>query len=299
MMATGSRLSAYLLLGDPRWIRSSVLSYYHAVDRIVALSDSDGNGWNGAPLPIADCVGELRELDTERKIVFYERPLVRPGVHPMKLDTEARRIGLQLAGQDADWVLQLDTDEIVTSIGALIECIDLAARAGADAVDYPSRWFLGKVRVFDLGNVYLEASSNALWRVAAHYPGPVAVRPNSYLNYSRRSIGTYFRVDVRKYNSYHEYTRLHPVHKVVSTREAIMHLSWVDRPDGLWSKDYRVHGHRDDHGLSVFDRQRTFRLGHPMLAVLGTPLRAGHGHPNRLRFARLNLDATPPRFGSP
>lgn len=288
-------VNAYILLGDPRWIRESICSYYPLVQRIVALADDNSRGWDENPLPVEQCVDLLREVDPLKKLEVIRAPIVHPGLHPMVMDTAARQLALDAASaDDPDWVLQFDTDEIVTAPGTLARVLATAAAKGADAIDYPSRWILGRADTKWRRDRYLEAS-DALWRVAAHYPGPVAVRPHTRLNYSRRAIGVYYRVDFRRFNTYHEYTRLHPVHETVSPREGILHLSWVDR-QSREAKSERRHGHHEDHDLTTFAAQRRWRLAHPLLAVASTPLRAGHGHPNRLRMVRLHLGDGRPRF---
>lgn len=289
------RISAYFLLGDPRWIDLSVAAIYSRVDKIIAVGDVNRLAWDGSPLPVDECVEILRHNDPERKVELRLADLVRPGRHPMLSDTEARRLALD-GLQDADWVLQLDADEILTSPSTFFAALDMADSHGADALDYPSRWILGRAHVPFRHDIYLEASDGA-GRIAAHYPGPLAVRPQVHLNYSRRATCDYFRVDIRRHNSYHEYTRSHPVHWVVRPNEAVMHLSWVDRT-GRTGKSTTQHGHRKDHLIDQAMTLAGSRLRHPLRTVLTTPFRVSHGHPHRLRLTRIDLDARPPQFGS-
>jgi hypothetical protein len=290
------RLFAYFLLGDPRWLRESILSYYPLVDRIFAVGDVRDRGWDGAKLPVDECIDILKCLDVERKAEIVRADLTRLSAHPMQLDTEARQLALSVAGDaGADWVLQLDADEIATSLDHLRAAIARADQAGAQALDYPARWILGLARAGRRRDLYLEAS-DALGRVAAHYPGPVAVRPEVHLSYSRRAFARYYRVDVRTHNSYHEYTRSHPVHMTVPKTAAIMHLSWVQRGQHL--KKAARHAHRDEHALVEGQELAAWRQQHPCLTIATNAFRASWGHPHRLRLTRLDLHSSPPRFSS-
>ena len=280
------RVGAYILLGDPRWLRQSVSSYYDRVERIIALGDEHHRAWDGTPLPVRACIEELKRLDHASKVTLCLEDLVDPQLHRMQQDTHARRMALQRLA-DVDWVLQLDADEVMVAPERFFEMLRLADSRGVDAMDYPSRWMLGRTSVGGRNDLFLEAS-DALLRVASHYPGPLAVRPNVHLNYSRRAICEYFRVDLRRRNTYHEYTWSHPVHAVVQPAEAILHLSWVDRED-VSPKTTRQHGHAGDHAMEELAALRDRRLRHPLVTVATTPFRAGHGHPHRLRLTRLRL----------
>jgi hypothetical protein len=212
----------------------------------------------------------------------------------MALDTQARQAAVDLCA-DSDWVLQLDADEIVSNWTSFSAALEEANDAGKQALDYPSRWFLGRARSRMFNDIYLEAS-DGLCRIAAHYPGPLAVRPSCRLNYSRRTIADYFRVDIRRHNTYHEYTRSHPVHKIVARDDAVIHMSWVDPPETATTKTAAQHGHAREHLMTEFATLRSTRLRHPLLTVLTTPLRTSHGHPHRLRPTRLDVSPTLVRF---
>lgn len=284
--AVSVELAAYVLLGDTRWVRQSVLSYYDHVTRLVAIGDRHCRGWDGQPLSVEASAAAVADLDHENKVEFVCDDLYLPGMHPVALDTRARQLGLARARQHADWVLQIDLDEIVPCPEVLVQHVRQAAEQDADAVDFPSRWFMGKVG--GRTDTYLEACS-ATWRTAAHYPGPLAVGPTATLNYARRAFARTYRVDIRKRNTYPEYTRDHPVHAVVPPREAVIHMSWVLPHEQLPSYKCDQYGHEFDFDMNRFRSYRAWRLRHPWLTTLGTPLRAWHGHPNRLRPCRLRI----------
>lgn len=287
------RLNAYLLLGDPRWIRQSVLSYYDHVEQVVALGDRNHLAWNGGPLAVQECIDILTSLDREKKVRVVLRDLVSVAAHPMAMDTDARQAALDMCAE-ADWVLQVDADEIIPNWTSFASALLAADNARKQALDYPARWFLGRAHS-RLGDLHLEAS-DGMTRIAAHYPGPLAIRPGRRLNYSRRSIADYFRVDFKPWNTYHEYTRSHPVHMVVPRQDGVIHMSWVDPPEGPVTKAASQHGHAREHLMTEFAALRLKRLRHPWRTVLTTPLRASHGHPHRLRLTRLAITADTVRF---
>jgi hypothetical protein len=88
------KVNAYILLGDPRWIRESVNSYYPLVERIFALADNESRGWDGRPLPVRKCVDLLKEVDPLGKVEIIRAPIVNPNFHPMSMDTAARQLAL-------------------------------------------------------------------------------------------------------------------------------------------------------------------------------------------------------------
>ncbi|MBE7158495.1 MAG: hypothetical protein INR62_08700, partial [Rhodospirillales bacterium] len=124
------RTNAYLLAADPAWIESSVLSYYPLVERIVVSYDEDGFGWTGAPLDIDQCLRRLRVIDRDGKLDFQPGHYARREFfrRPLENDTYQRQCALDQAGTDADWVLQLDTDEIIGDASIFTDCLAQADR---------------------------------------------------------------------------------------------------------------------------------------------------------------------------
>ena len=105
------RIKAYVLAADPTWLERSVGAYYPFVDEIVVSYDRSSRGWTGAPVPVEECLTRLRVLDGDGKMRFCPGDFSSPVQDPMENDTLQRGVALQLASQEADWVLQLDTDE--------------------------------------------------------------------------------------------------------------------------------------------------------------------------------------------
>src|SRR4051794_34106735 len=109
------RIHAYVLAGDPAWISESVLSYYPLVDRIVVSYDAKGRSWAGHRLLVDDSLRSLKSVDVSGKMVFLPGNHTDPERFSLEMETEQRQGALDAASEGADWVLQLDTDEILLS----------------------------------------------------------------------------------------------------------------------------------------------------------------------------------------
>ena len=216
-------VTAYLLAADPAWIEASVLSYYDVVERIVVSFDVSSTGWSGAPIDVAQCLQRLRAVDHAKKLDFragdFSKDQFR--THPLDGETDQRRVALSAASVGADWVLQLDTDEILPSPGKLIEVLSRTVPADAVAVDWPMRTFFQRTA----GGDYLEVSG---WtgRQVSSFPGPIAVRPNATLKHCRQVDGKTFRVDI-DWCDRDPAAGSRPVHSVIDPSDAILHMSWV------------------------------------------------------------------------
>ncbi|MCW2496010.1 hypothetical protein [Jatrophihabitans sp.] len=185
------RVHAYLVVADPTWLRSSVLAYYPHVERIVASYDADGIGWSGARVDAAGCLATLRELDVDHKIEFAAGTYSGGDLDPLVVETRQRSAALARAGAGADWVLQIDTDEVLPEWGALVQALEEAERCGLEAVEWPMRVLYRRLR----GDTYLAVVDE---RDGLHveYPGPIAVRPGVELVESRRTSQPVLRVCV-------------------------------------------------------------------------------------------------------
>lgn len=107
------RITAYVLVADPNYLRESLLSYYDHVDRIVLSYDENATSWTGTPIPVAECLAVIDDLDVDGKCERMPGHFARLEHHPLENETYQRQLALDEAGKDADWVLQLDTDEVM------------------------------------------------------------------------------------------------------------------------------------------------------------------------------------------
>lgn len=260
------RLNAYVLAGDAAWIPESVGSYYELVDRIIVSYDRGHRSWGGGRLSVAESLQRISASDPEGKTLLLPGDHVAPGRPRMELETEQRQAALDAASDGADWVLQLDTDEIVMSSRSLRSQVAVADGRAADAVAFPLR------------NVYARTASGRFlehcgrfWSTQSAYPGPVAVRSGMQLAFARQAAtSAVHRVDVAPRNTDPAHPFGTPVHAVISPHEAVLHMSWV-RSERQMAEKSVVSGHADDadwqHKLSRW----RWRAEHPWLTAARTP----------------------------
>ena len=140
------RISAYVLLADPSYLAESIAAYYPHVDRIVLSYDESSTSWTGTPLPVEQCLAIVGELDIEGKCVAAPGRYARLDHDPLDNDTFQRQAALDAASEDADWVLQLDTDEVMSDPATFFRSLARAERVGASGLDYPARWLYTRSR---------------------------------------------------------------------------------------------------------------------------------------------------------
>lgn len=289
------RLAAYVLAGDPSWIPASIASYYHLVERIVVSYDETGRSWSGQELLVDESLRRLRESDPENKMVFL------PGAHadsarfPLDTETEQRQAALDAASEGADWVIQLDTDEIVVDPDALRHAILTAEARGFDAVDFPLR-NIDQVAGKSPGK-FLEICGR-WWTDQAAYPGPVAVRTGTRLDHCRQAEVPTYRVDLRAANTDPWHPRDAIVHAVVPRDSAVVHMTGV-RTDEQMERKSRTSGHAKARPWALILRKWRWRRRHPRLAVALTPLRRDPFSRFRVVSVELppELDDSRPRAG--
>ncbi|HEV6954734.1 hypothetical protein GJV82_15625 [Cellulosimicrobium sp. BIT-GX5] len=261
------RLAAYVLLADPSFLAASLRAYYDRVDRIVLSYDETSTSWTGTPLPVDECLAIVKELDTDDKCVHAPGRFARLDEHPLDNDTFQRQTALDEASRDADWVLQLDTDEVMLSPDAFVGSLGRAEAAGASGLDFPSRWLYSRVAP----GRYLEASSR-LGRPAASYPGPLAVRAGTRLVHARQADVPLYRVDLGPWNTDPARPRDAIVHEVVDPGAAVLHFSWVRRPEAMRQK-FGWSGHTAHYSRPGVYESWVERTRHPRRTALTSPFR--------------------------
>lgn len=273
------KLNAYVMLGDPAFLKPSIRAYYPHVDRIVVSYDEDHRSWTGTPLAVQACLDAISEVDIDGKCDLRPGKFARRGHDPLANDTHQRNVALQQASSGADWVLQLDTDEVIPHPEIFLRSLHRADRAGAGGLEFPARWFFARVRP----GLFLE-SGTRLWGPAASYPGPVAVRPGTALSLARQADVPLYRVDMRAWNTDPAHARDSIVHQVVPVSAAISHYSWV-RSDDFIRRKVGWSGHAAE--LVRDQGYRTWRTAsdHPVRVVLAAPFARGA---RRFRFAGVD-----------
>jgi hypothetical protein len=274
------RINAYVLAADPAWLEESIQSYYELVHRVVVSYDKSGRSWTGKPLPIDDCLARLKSIDPHGKLDFRPGDYARTEHSPMENDTYQRQQALQQASDGADWVIQLDTDEVVANFRVFRESLMEADAGGYDAMVYPARWLYQRISP----GYFLEQSSR-LWRRRASYPGPVAVRPGVELRHARQGGTNLYAVGFS-----HEHLPLYflppvPVRKLIPFNDAILHFSWIRSDDEMAAKLISW-GHARDRDWSRPLRRWRRAARHPLLTAALTPLQPDYRE--RVRISRLS-----------
>jgi hypothetical protein len=278
------RLGAYLLLADPAYLEQSIHSVYAIAERIVVVYDEVGLSWTNRPLPIARCLSVIDRMDGEGKVELLPGNYHDTGLTPLEAETLERNAGIAAVGRDLDWVVQIDTDEVLGSPARFVESIERAHLAGKSALDYPARWLYGHVG----GSTYLERCRR-IWGISAAYPGPVAVKAGTTLTLARQCDVPKWRVDFRRRNTDPAHPRDARVDELVRPDEGIWHFSWV-RSEAEMRNKATTSGHADELNWGREIDRWLERCRHPHLTTLFTPVRrppALVGAPTWLRTARV------------
>lgn len=265
-MSRKLRIAAYVLVGDPNFLGASIRSYYDYVDRIILSYDRTATSWTGTPLPVHECLSIIDAIDTDSKCVRAPGTYARLSEHPLDNDTYQRQQALDAASEGADWVLQLDTDEVMLDPERFLRSLRRADATGTAAMDYPSRWLYART-----GSGYLEASTR-FWRPTASYPGPLAIRAGSRLTHCRQTDQPRYRVDLRTRNTDPASHHLTTVHEVVDSSAAVLHYSWV-RDHETMRRKFGWSGHAADYSRPAVYVRWARRQRHPLVTTLTTPLR--------------------------
>ena len=134
------RLGAYLLLGDPAFLEQSLRSLYSVTDRIVVVYDEDGLSWTRRPLPVEHCLSVVERVDRDNKVTPLPGNFHDTGLVPLEAETLERNAGIATLGGEVDWVVQIDTDEVLGNPARFVASVERADAAGRSALDYPARW---------------------------------------------------------------------------------------------------------------------------------------------------------------
>ena len=280
-------INAYVLAADPAWIEASVLSYYPLVERIVVSYDEDGFGWTGAPLDIDQCLRRLRAIDHEGKLDFRPGHYARKKffLHPLENDTYQRQCALDQAGSGADWVLQLDTDEVIGDAAVFADCLLQAEHLRREALNYPSRWLY--CQAFD--HWYLEWCDRGWLRVPG-YPGPMAVRAGGNLTLARRVENGHFHVDLSRRGSRMRVPNGVKVDRVIRPDEAVWHFSML-RDEAWLRRKFMSSGHAHERNWHEEVDGWLWARRHPLLKSLISQFGVGP-YKRPLRFSRLPAAVT-------
>jgi hypothetical protein len=239
---------AYILAADPYFIEASVGSYYAFVDEILVSYDRNGVGHSGQSIPVEECLSRIKEMDTEGKIRFFGGDYCRLDQTPMWNETHQRQSAIDEIGYSADWIIQIDTDEVLTDAKLFFDNL-MQVPEERIMVEWPMRSFfrqVGKDRFLEVVT-YLRHQ-------LSEYPGPVATRPGVTLTCARCAPSMpMWRFGISR--KVHDPVRngSYAVDAVINKDAAILHFSWVRSEEDI-RKKVRGWSHSGDFdGASYID----------------------------------------------
>ncbi len=235
------RLRAYVLAADPAWLEASIQSYYDIVEKIVVSYDRNKLGWTGRALPIDECIDRARSIDKDKKLELAPGDFAILSNAPMENETLQRRDALARSG-DADWVLQLDTDEVVTQPASLYRRL-AALPASTRCVRWPMRSLFQRAA----DGRYLQVCSPSGGHVEEHFS--IAVRPGTALVEARTTFEE--TAQFRSWSLSRD-TLFNPNSRLARS-ETMLHFSWVRSQEQMMRK-LQSWGHSRD-----FDTDRYYR----------------------------------------
>jgi hypothetical protein len=281
------RIGAYVLPGDPVWMRSSLIRYYDLLDDLVVLVPRSGKGWRGTRLPVAECLGIVAAVDVRRIARYVEGEWYDPA-EPLRAETAQRRDGVEALRDSVDWVIQIDNDEVLPESRQLLRYMVMAEEAGCVQVDWPLRVLYrrrGK-------NLFLEVCGERGETVSEF--APVAVRAEASLVETRRAEGGILRVVIDG-DDRSLLVRREPAENEVRVvdlleADAILHNSWARTPREVWSKTRSWGHYAGARGVVYYLRRwipsvwlwRSMKDFHPFSSGLWPRLRVYRVPPNLL-----------------
>jgi hypothetical protein len=233
------RIGAYVLPGDPVWLERTLARYYPLLDALVVPVPEDRRGWTGAPIPVDEALAIIDRVD-QRRLARRITGRWTDVENPMRADTAQRQAALDELAGVVDWVIQLDSDELIPDTGALITAIDEAERRGLDAVEWPMRVLFRSTR----RHMFEIVAATGARRY--DYPGAIAVRPIVRLTDARRVAGAFLRAVVAGDDVSLQLTWPAKEHEHrwpgLGPGDAIVHNSWARSPRDIRQKT-RSWGH--------------------------------------------------------
>ena len=185
---------------------------------------------------------------------------------PLTDDTNQRQHALAAAGERADWVVELDTDEVMPDAGYF------ATRLSDIPAEYHACFWPMRVMFKQVSPTRFLEVSTRFRTLCWEYPGPVACRPGVRLTHARRtsSLAWTFGVSYSLWNLLNR-TSVR-ANARIAAQKTVVHLSWA-RSDEEIRRKVRGWGHSRDFDTEAYVRDvwghaetrwRSYRNFHPV-----------------------------------
>jgi len=136
-------VATFLVSYDAAFLKTSLPRVYDHVDTIVLSVDRNRQTWSGNTYDLPDGLFEwVRSIDRDGKISVFEESFYLPGWKPLELDTRQRQMSAEYAGMDDTWHIQVDADEYIMNVEALVACLRREEQTGRCDKDilYLGKW---------------------------------------------------------------------------------------------------------------------------------------------------------------
>lgn len=256
------KIVAYVMAADPAYLQSSVSSYYQQVDKIVVTYDRNHLGWTGKPVRTNQCLSLLRHLDVDNKCLYFEGDYARPEYFsdPNKNETFQRNRSLDIARQYGDWILQLDTDEVLPKALVLSSLVSEAVQHSCTSVWYPMLW------IFSVNRRGVTVASNRRLVPIADFPGPILLERNQRVVYSRHEANRSTALSFACNAVLGSVPETIVITKSLSWDELIYHYS-IERSESDFQMKAQNNGHAFEVDWALAYRRWKLAKSSPLMAV--------------------------------
>jgi hypothetical protein len=237
-MIKQKKLVAYVMAADPAFLESSLLSYYDQVEKIVVTYDRKYLGWTGNPIRTEYCLEVLKRLDKDNKCIYVPGDYARTDFFgdPNKNETHQRNQSIAIAKEISDWIVQIDTDEVLPKSLRLRDLVDLADNSGCTSVWFPMLW------VFSVNYKGITVASNRKLTPIADFPGPILLRADQHVIFSRQEANRSKGLSVRCKTVLGAVGGTKTVDKQLELNDLILHYS-MERTEADFQMKAKNNGH--------------------------------------------------------
>ena len=208
----------FLISYDYKYIFDALPIVYAYADEIILCIDVNRNTWAGKKYELdPKFFDNIRAIDPDEKIVFFEADFYVPTLTPMENDTRERNMLSEKMGADC-WKLQIDADEYFLNFDAVYQFLQ------------QNRYFLSKPKY---NPVNIRANWITLFKKTKH--GYVYIDNEEDFSFATNLVGQHFfaRDLASKTN------------REIYTNFRVLHHSWAREPHEVHQK-IKNWSHKDD-----------------------------------------------------